>query len=88
LQVTLEFNDNLDQSVQAEAARCGVTPTRVVEDALRECLGQHCDRGADRADSQRQAEIEERNRLMEALLRRTAHFRIGPKPTREETTAR
>jgi hypothetical protein len=30
------------------------------------------------------AEVAERNRLMEALLRRTAHFRVGRKPTREE----
>ena len=34
------------------------------------------------------AQIEERDRLMEALLRRTAHFRIGAHPTREELNAR
>jgi len=38
--------------------------------------------------SGRDPEIEERNRLMESLLRRTAHFRVGRKPTREEMNER
>ncbi|MBE7503314.1 MAG: hypothetical protein HS113_24110 [Verrucomicrobiales bacterium] len=33
-------------------------------------------------------EARERDRLMEALLKRTARFRVGPRPTREETNAR
>lgn len=33
-------------------------------------------------------EMRERNELMQALLKRTAHFRIGEKPTREEMNER
>ena len=33
-------------------------------------------------------EMRERNELMEALLKRTAHFRIGKKPTRKEMNER
>jgi transcription elongation GreA/GreB family factor len=64
-----------------------MTVTRFIEEALRDRLGQRMEDTGEQ-DRQRQAEIEERNRLMEALLQRTAHFRIGPKPTREEMNER
>lgn len=31
---------------------------------------------------------EDRNRLMDSLLKATTHFRVGPKPTREEMNER
>ncbi len=34
------------------------------------------------------AEIAERDRLMDSLLKATAHFRVGTKPTREEMNER
>lgn len=34
------------------------------------------------------SEVLDRNRLMEALMQRTSHFRVGPKPTREEMNSR
>ena len=35
-----------------------------------------------------QTEIAERNRLMDSLLQASSHFRVGPKPTREEMNER
>jgi hypothetical protein len=40
------------------------------------------------ANLSREKDIQERNELMEALLRRTAGFRVGRKPTRQEMNAR
>jgi hypothetical protein len=79
MQSTLRIDDALYRQAKAEAARQGLTLTRFIEDALR----------ARNASSimpltARQAEIDERDRLMESLLRSTAHFRVGPKPIREE----
>jgi hypothetical protein len=44
--------------------------------------------GTRKGDAAHRAEVEERNQLMEALLRRTAHFRVGRKRTREEMSER
>jgi hypothetical protein len=41
-------------------------------------------RGRAAASPRLSAEIEERNQLMEHLLQRTSHFRVGRKPTRQE----
>ncbi len=79
MQTTLRIRDDIYRQAKAEAARVGLTLTRFIEEALRARI----ERGTP-ADSQRQTEIEERDRLMESLLRATAHFRVGPKPTREE----
>ena len=79
MQTTLRIEDAVYREAKAEAARLGLTLTAFIEDALREHIGR---RSA--IDPARQDEIDERNRRMEALLEATAHFRIGPKPTRGE----
>jgi hypothetical protein len=79
MQTTLRINDAVYRDAKAEAARRGITLTRFIEDALRERIG-----NGSNADQVRQAEIDERDRLMELLLKATAHFKIGAKPTREE----
>jgi hypothetical protein len=79
MQTTLRINDAVYRDAKAEAARRGVTLTRFIEDALRERIGNGL-----KSDQIRQAEIDERNRLMERLLMATAHFKIGDRPTREE----
>ncbi len=83
MQTTLRMNDEVFRSAKADAARLGVTLTRYIEDALKERM----ERGAEQHSSLQQ-EIEERNRLMEQLLKATAHFRVGPRPTREEMNGR
>ena len=81
MQTTLRINDKIYREAKAEAARAGITLTEFIEKALESELRRS-------ANSSDQKEIEERNQLMEALLRRAARFRIGRKPTREETNAR
>lgn len=83
MQTTLRIDDTTYREAKAEAARRGVTLTRFIEEALRERIA----RGLG-VDAARREEIEERDRLMESLLRRTAHFRVGRKPTREEMNER
>ena len=56
--------------------------TRFIEDALRKHPANR------EAAAGLLPEVKERNRLMEALLRRTARFRREPKPTRSEMNAR
>jgi len=51
----------------------------------REAKAEAARRGEEQSNSD---EAAERDRLMEGLLQRTAHFRIGPKPSREETNER
>jgi hypothetical protein len=75
MQTTLRIDNEVYRSAKAEAARLGVTLTKFIEDALRAQVA----RGSSRAD-----ERAERDRLMERLLHATAHFRVGPRPTREE----
>ena len=81
MQTTLRIDDGTYREAKAEAARRGLTLTRFIEDALREHI-------ASNRQGERRSEIEERNRLMESLLRRTAHFRVGRKPTRAEMNER
>jgi hypothetical protein len=83
MQTTLRINDDVFRRAKAEAAKAGITLTQFIEEALAE---KSKDRS--RQSSKHDTEVEERNRLMEALLRRTAHFRVGKKPTREEMNAR
>jgi antitoxin component of RelBE/YafQ-DinJ toxin-antitoxin module len=84
MQTTLRIDDRLYREAKAEAARMGITLTRFLEDALRQRIAGA--RGG--VPVHLQAEIEERDRLMEKLLRRTARFRVGVPPTREEMNAR
>ena len=81
VQTTLRINDNIYREAKAEAARIGITLTQFIEKALQSEL----DRSA---NSSQQEEVRERNEIMEALLRRTAHFRVGRKPRREKMNAR
>lgn len=83
MQTTLRLDDATYREAKAEAARLGVTVTRYIEDALRQRIAL-----GNKDASARRAEIAERNRLMEALLRRTAHFRVGRRPTRDEMNER
>ena len=89
MQTTLRLDDALYREAKADAARSGITLTRYLEEALRERLR----RGAGvketaGSSSEEASQIAERNRLMEALLRRTAHFRMGRKATRDEMNER
>ena len=79
MQTTLRIDDTTHREAKAEAARLGVTLTRFTEEALRQRIA-----SSRAGDAARRSETEERNSLMEALLRRTAHFRVGRKPTRKE----
>jgi len=82
MQTTLRIEDSLYREAKAGAAREGITITRFIEEALQLRLsGKSRPLKMDR-------EAAERDRMMEALLKRTAHFRKGPKPTREEMNAR
>jgi hypothetical protein len=78
MQTTLRIDKATYREAKAEAARQGITITRFIEDALRQRIATY------RAKDEVPPEVEERNRLMEELLRRTAHFRVGPRPTRDE----
>lgn len=83
MQTTLRIDDTVYREAKAEAARLGVTLTQFIEDALRRWIAR-----SRSGEVTVQNEIEERDRLMESLLRRTAHFRVGPKPTRDEMNER
>ena len=63
-----------------------MTLTRFIEEALRQKIASS--RGDHPEHSDLRAEIEERDRLMEALLGQTARFQVGSHPTREEMNAR
>ena len=86
MQTTLRIDDATYRKSKAEAARCGMTITRFLEEALRQKIDSS--RGEAHSPPDQRTEIEERHRLMEALLLRTAHFRAGKRPTREEMNDR
>lgn len=81
MQTTLRIDNEVYRAAKAQAASRGETITRFIEQALRERIAQS-------AGGAVTAEVRERDRLMEALLKRTAHFRVGRRPTREEMNAR
>jgi hypothetical protein len=82
MRTTLRINDSLYREAKAGAAREGITITRFIEEALQLRIG-----GMSRSSKTNRGTAE-RDRMMEALLKRTAHFRRGPKPTREEMNTR
>lgn len=84
MQTTLRIDDATYREAKAEAARRGLTLTRFIEESLRERIAA----GRNDKAAARLSEVEERNRLMESLLQRTAHFRVGRKPTRKEMNER
>jgi hypothetical protein len=79
MQTTLRIDDAVFRQAKAEAARRGVTLTKFIEQALMESILR---------ETPLSTEAFERNQLMESLLLRTAHFRIGKKPEREEMNER
>ena len=83
MQTTLRIDDATYREAKAEAARLGLTLTRFIEEALRQRIAR-----SRKGDTDRQSEARKRDRLMEALLKRTAHFRVGRKPTRREMNER
>jgi hypothetical protein len=91
MQTTLRIDDATYREAKVEAARCGMTLTRFLEEALRQKIAvNHGEKvhGESAQPPELREEIEERDRMMEALLKRMAHFRIGAHPTREEVNAR
>ncbi len=81
MQTTLRIDNQVYRAAKAQAAIQGETLTRYIEQALRERIARS-------SGALVSAEVRERDRLMEALLKRTARFRVGPKPTREEMNER
>jgi hypothetical protein len=81
MQTTLRIKEDVYRAAKAEAALRGETMTLFIEEALRERIARS---PREPLDPGAQA----RDRLIKALRRRTARFRIGPKPTREEMNAR
>lgn len=81
MQTTLRIDDEIYRGAKVQAAREGATLTRFIEEALRERIARS-------AATPPSPEAKERDRLMEALLKRTAHFRVGRRPTREEMNER
>lgn len=77
MQTTLRIADDVYRAAKAQAAARGETLTRFIEEALRERISRS-------SATWMSAETKERDRLMEAMLLRTVHFRIGRKPSREE----
>ena len=86
MQTTLRIHNEIYREAKVEAARSGVTLTQFIEEALKQKI--ESSRAEQPVNLQLRSEIEDRDRLMEALLERTAHFRIGEHPTRDEMNAR
>ena len=81
MQTTLRIDDEIYRAAKAQAAASGTTLTHFIEEALKKQLWPS-------GSIEMNPEMRERNELMEALLKRTAHFRIGKKPTRKEINER
>lgn len=83
MQTTLRIHTKIFRRAKAAAAHERITLTRFIEQALEREL-KH--RGPNRNSRLKMGDAE-RNRMMNALLRRTAHFRMGQRPSREEKNA-
>lgn len=88
--ITVSVGEEVYHAARVEAARRRKSLSALVRDYLSGLQAEDETKGGGRAGkaSAHNAEIEERNRLMESLLRRAAHFRVGPKATREEMNER
>jgi hypothetical protein len=73
--ITLSLRDEEYHAARVEAARRRTSVSALVRGFLVRLPAN---------DMATDAEVEERNRLMDALLKRTARFRVGRKATREE----
>jgi len=82
VQTTLRINDAVYRRAKAAAAAQGMTMTRFIEQALTSQVSGSV------AKASVDAGVEERNQWMEALLQRTAHFKIGKRPGRQEMNER
>ena len=86
MKMTLRIDTKLYRQAKAAAAQEGITLTKFIEQALQHQLQRV---GSNGVKSRRlEKEIAERNRMMDALLGRTAHFRLGPRPSRDEMNSR
>ena len=83
---TLRIDGATYREAKAEAARLGITVTRFIEEALRQKIASRRARPTEPPNLN--AEVKERDRIMEALLQRTARFRVGARPSRNELNAR
>ncbi len=83
MQTTLRIDDTTYREAKAEAARLGLTLTRFIEEALRQRVARSRIGAGGMTP-----EMADRDRLMKALLKKTAHFRIGRRPTRKEMNER
>ena len=88
--ITVSVGEEVYHAARVEAARRRKSLSALVREFLAGLQPENQTRGGrpEGKASVRDPEIEERNRLMESLLRRTAHFRVGRKPTREEINER
>ena len=88
--ITVSVSEEVYHAARVEAARRRKSLSALVRGFLAGLQPEDQTKGGRRASkaSGRDPEIEERNRLMESLLRRAAHFRVGRKPTRQEMNER
>lgn len=83
MQTTLRINDDIYREAKAIAARSGLSLALFIEEVLKERIGRSQNGTEVSVD-----EVAERNKILESLLLSTAHFRVGPQPTREEMNER
>ncbi len=72
----LRINGEIYREAKTIAARNGMTLSQFIEEAVKERI--------DRMQNGSSFTDADHHQRMETLLLSTAHFRIGPKPTREE----
>jgi len=84
MQTTLRINDDIYREAKAMAARSGLSLARFIEEALKERIGRSQNGNEVSVDDVSVDDVAERNKILESLLLSTAHFRVGPQPTREE----
>ena len=73
--ITVSVKDEVYRQARITAARMGTTVSAMVARYLLTVTGN---------DEEKQRDIEDRNKLMEELLRRSAGFSLGTTPTRSE----
>lgn len=73
--ITIAIDDETYRKARILAAERGTSLSAMVKAYLLQCASE--DRGWRKA-------VDERNRMMAKLLRKTRHFAVGAKPTRQE----
>lgn len=82
-----EMSDEVELAVEGRQiilSPTGHQPRKGWREAAARMVAAGDDERCGTADAGGETEIIERNRLMEALLHATAHFQVGPHPTREQ----